>query len=220
MRAYRRIFALTAGIAATLVVPSAAAPPSASAWEIGPVIRGRNYTIGMPLQPTPLRSGWFFDFPNPTAAAGHVHYLTYPHGSLQGKRRIILRYRIDAARGVRFVPQEDQNLPATLSLFFQRRGDNWSGGGLFGRYSTYRWYSPHEKMKTIAVGNYEMAINLDDPDWIGVNGELASTKPERFADAKWKAERVGFVLGSQRARGHGVFSTGPARFTLLDFRVE
>ena len=44
--------------------------------------------------------------------------------------------------------------------------------------------------------------------------------PRDFRAALAGAERVGFVFGSESGRGHGVYATGPARFTLLDFRVE
>ena len=76
--------------AVPMALSLAAATPPAQAWEIGPVIRGRNYSVGMPLSPTPARVGWYFDFPNPTANAGHAHYLTFRHGSLAGKRRIVM----------------------------------------------------------------------------------------------------------------------------------
>jgi hypothetical protein len=195
-----------------------AAPPPADLWEIGPIIRGRNYSVGMPEQPTPVKGGgWSFQFPYPTVDAGHVHYLTFPHGSLQGKTRIVMRYRIDAARGVRFVPREYPDQAATISLFFQRYRDSWTARG---RYAEYRWYSPDAKMGPVAPGTHEIAIRLDDPEWIPVMGGTAAGKPAQFAAAIDNADRVGFVMGSKSTRGHGVFATGPAKFTLLDYRVE
>ena len=92
--------ALLACLAAALPAVTAAAQ-SAGAWEIGPTVRGRNMSVGMPAAPTPQRSGWSFDFPNPHPRAGHVHYVTAPTGPLDGKSRIVVRFRIDAAPGVR-----------------------------------------------------------------------------------------------------------------------
>src|SRR5690606_6063587 len=46
-------------LAATgMTLPALGAPPAAAAWEIGPVIKGRNYSHKMPLHPTPVREGF------------------------------------------------------------------------------------------------------------------------------------------------------------------
>ena len=114
--------------AAALATPVLAALPPAGAWEIGPSIRGRNYSVGMPTQPAPARGGGVaFDFP--IAGRGQVDAMITDVGPLAGARQITMRYRIDAARGTRFVPFERPNEPATVSLYFQRRGDNWSARG-------------------------------------------------------------------------------------------
>ena len=184
----------------------------AAMWEIGPMIRGRNYSRGMPLAPTPARDGWSFDFS--TSPAAHVHYVTFPHGSLAGKRRIVMRYRIDAARGVRFIQQEAPGAgPASLSLYFQRAGDSWNARGPF---ATYRWYAG---TRPLAPGTYELAVPLDGR-WQSVTSGTAAQLPGAFADALAGAERVGFTFGGSNGLGHGVYATGPARFTLLSFRVE
>src|SRR5687767_1791399 len=73
-----------------------------SAWVIGPIIRGQSRSRGMPLHPSPGPGrGWHIDFPQ---APGSVHYVTFRHGSLAGKSRIVMRYRVEAAPGVRIVP--------------------------------------------------------------------------------------------------------------------
>lgn len=195
---------------------SAQLTPPAQAWEIGPVIRGKNYSVGMPLTPRPMRNGWSFDFPNPDVEAGHVHYVTFRNGSLAGKSTIVMRYRIEARRGVRFVPQEQPAMPAKLSLYFQRRGDTWTAKG---RYQYYRWYSPDQSVRLVAPGEYEVKVSLDDPNWIPVMGGTAGGNPQAFLDAKRNAETVGIVFGSDAARGHGVYATGPARFTLQSFQI-
>lgn len=213
MRVFLFFTAILTGAAALL-----AAPPPAAEWEIGPLIRGKNYSVGMPEQPTPQKGGgWSFDFPQPTAEAGHVHYLTYVHGPLTGKQRITMRYRIDAKPTVRFVPQEFPDQPATLSLFFQRAGDSWRARG---RHVHYRWYAPAAKLMPLSAGTHQITIRLDDPDWISVFAGRAGDNGPQMLAAIDNAERVGFVMGSAGARGHGVFATGPAKFTLLDFRIE
>lgn len=206
--------AATAGLA---LAPSVAAQP-ANEWEIGPVTRGSNKSIGMPPRPAPLGQGWFFEFPYPSEAAGHVHYVTFPHGSLAGKSRITVRYRVEAAPGVRFVARDTPALPATVSLYFQRRGDSWSGRG---RYAFYRWFAPPGGVRQIAPGVQEMTVSLQDPRWLSVSGgRNAGAHPRQFSEAIDQAGRVGLLFGSSARRGHGVFATGPARFTLLSFRVS
>src|SRR4051812_31388127 len=98
---------------------------SASAWEIGPIIRGRNYSQGVPLHPSQRANGaWSIDLP---PAPGSIHYVTFPYGTLSGKHRIVMRYRIEAAPGVRILPATAPQLPSIITLYFQRAGDNWTG---------------------------------------------------------------------------------------------
>ncbi len=199
-------------VSATMLQPQASDP---LAWEIGPVYGRRNFSVGMPPHPSPGRRGWYFDFPYPDVRAGHVHALTFNHGPLTGKRRIELRYRIDAARGVRFVPQEHPELPGIVSLYFQRRGDPGTGRG---RYETYRFWSPHHAVLDLSPGEHVLSVSLSD-EWISVNGRPVSATPYEYREALANAQRVGFVLGSRLARGHGVYTTGPARLTVISFRV-
>lgn len=200
-----------------LVSAAGAAVPEAGDWEIGPIIRGQNYSVNMPLRPAPTPEGWQFRFPAPDAAAGHVHYVTFDPGSLRGKSRITLRYRVDGARGVRFVPQEFPDRPATVSLFLQRRGDSWTARGA---YEHFRWYAPIHAVQEIEPGVHEMSVRLDDPRWTSVQGKQAAGNRAAFDQALANIERAGLVFGSQGGRGHGVFATAPARFTLLDFTIE
>lgn len=202
---------------ACLTAAGAVAAPYAGEWEIGPVIRGKNYSVNMPPSPSPTRTGWTFDFPVGSAAAGHVHYVTFRPGSLAGKTRIVVRYRIDAAAGTQFVPQANPNLAGTVSLYVQRSGDNWTARG---SYRYYRWYAPSASVRELAPGVGEISVALDDPQWISVLGQPAADNPHAMMEALADIERVGLVFGSSNARGHGVFATQPAKFTLTSFRVE
>lgn len=210
---------LGAALATATIGPAApvSAYQSAGTWQIGPIIRMRNHSVGMPLRPTPSGRGWVFDFPYPDAGAGHVHYVTIGRGSFARASGITMRYRVEAAPRVRFVPQEARAEPATVSLFLQRRGDSWSGRG---RYEFYRWYAPPSTVRQIAPGDYVVNVRFDDPDWVSVNGRTPDVAPEAFRDALADAGSVGIVFGSAGARGHGVFATGPARFRLVSFEVR
>lgn len=194
---------------------SATAQPTPM-WEIGPTISGRNYSVGMPATPTPAERGWYFDFPYPSAAAGHVNYVTAPTGPLIGKSKIVMRYRIDAAPGVRIVARHNPQRTATLTPYFQRRDDNWSGRGPF---EHYRWYTRDAYRIPLVPGEHQVAVPLDAGNWKSVMSDTGVTAPIQFRDALHNAGRVGFVLGGAGGAGHGVYSTGPARFTLISFEV-
>lgn len=191
-----------------------AAQTEQSEWHIGPIIRGKNYSYRMPATMRPVREGASFDFPFPTPRDGHVHYVTTESGSLASARRIVMRYRIDAAPGTRFIPEEDPERPATLSLYFQRAGDSWTM-----RTPRHRWYAPSEYVVPLTPGTHTVSIDLDE-NWLAMNYENAWDQPGSYQSALARADRIGFVFGSPVLRGHGVYATGPARFTLLDFRVE
>jgi hypothetical protein len=185
-----------------------------SAWTIGPVVRGRNYSRGMPAQPSPSRSGGF-EFALPQAP-GSVHAVTFPHGSLAGKRRIVMRYRVEAAPGVQIVPRTAPNLPSMITLYFQRGGDDWSGVGPF---EAYRWYATFATQSPIRAGEHVLVAPLNG-NWTAVQRSNARTNPAAFRAALAGAEQVGFVLGGGDGFGHGVRATGPARLIVTDFRIE
>jgi hypothetical protein len=193
-------------------------PMVASSWEIGPIIQGQNYSVKMPLRPTAIPGGgWYFDIPSPSAAAGHVHYVTFNHGSLTGKTRIVLRYRLEMAEGVQIVPAKEQpgTFPSILTLYFQRRNDNWSGTGTF---EAYRWWATSASVMPLTAGEHEISVPLD-AGWTAVGSSSASTNPKGFRDAVRDAERVGFTFGGGDGYGHGVYATGRARFVVTSFQV-
>jgi len=193
---------------------AAAAPPPASAWTVGPITKKGNSSRGVPLHPIagPGRS-WHIDLPGP---GGSVNYVTFRHGSLAGKRRIVMRYRVEAARGVQIVPRTAPNLPSMITLYFQRRGDNWSGRGPF---EAYRWYATFASQSPISAGDHEMVVPLTG-NWTAVERSSARSSSAAFQAALADAEQVGFVLGGGDGYGHGIFATGPARLVVMDFRVE
>ena len=206
---------LLAGLLAATALPVAvAALPPAAAWEIGPWVRGRNYSVGMPSQPAEAPGGGLtFQFPQ---RGGEIDALTTAVGPLAGAREITVRYRIDAARGTRFVPAETPDQTATVSLYFQRRGDNWSARG---RYGSYRWYVPDSAVVPLGPGVHTMTVRLDEP-WGNVNSVTNTLDPDGYAAALTNTARIGLAFGSAGLRSHGVYATGPARFTLLGFDVR
>lgn len=192
----------------------AAVPSDPAAWTIGPIIRGRNYSQGVPLHPIPRRGGgWHIDLPQ---APGSVHYVTFRHGPLAGKSRIVLRYRLEIEPGARLLAASDGRSGSMITLYFQRSGDNWSGRG---RFETYRWYATFATQAPIEPGSHEMVAPLSGP-WTAVETSSARTSPAAFRAALAATDQVGFVLGGGDGYGHGVFATGRARLVVTDFRVE
>ena len=215
-----RLFVLTALCLAA--APSALAraqhidPAShmdANRWLIGPIIDGVDYSRGTPLHPSagPGHS-WHIDLPQPP---GSIHYVTFRHGSLAGKRRIVMRYRLEAAPGVRVEARTAPGTPGIITPYFQQAGDDWSGEGIF---EAYRWYATFAT-QTITPGEHEMVAPLSGK-WTAVETSSAATNPGGFAAAVANADQVGFVLGGGDGYGHGVYATGPARLVVLDFRIE
>jgi hypothetical protein len=202
------------GDKASASADSAAGASNPAAWTVGPIIRGRNYSKGVALHPFPRRGGgWQIELPQ---APGSVHYVTFRHGPLSGKRRIVMRYRIEADPGVRFVAASDGKSAAMITLYFQRAGDNWSGRG---RFESYRWYATFATQTPLAPGDHLMAAPLDGR-WTAVETTTAPSNPAAFRAAIAAADQVGFVLGGGDGYGHGIFATGPARLIVTDFRVE
>ena len=189
--------------------------PPAALWEIGPLVRGRNYSVGMPAQPRQERDGSLsIEFPR--AGIGQVDALTTSVGPLAGARQITMRYRVDAARGTRFVADETPDQPATVSLYFQRSGDTWSGKG---RYASYRWYAPSRAVIPLSPGQHTVTIGFDEV-WTNVNGQPNQTNAAGYSDALENTATVGIAFGSAMRRSHGVYTTGPAKFTLLSLDIE
>lgn len=161
-------------------------PPSG--WLIGPVINGTNYSKDCPRSFT----GSFQIGPC------EPHYVTRATAPLTGKT-IRLRYRLEGnVEGLKCNP-------ATISLHFQRKGDDWSGKGAK---EAYRWWSATQPLQQ---GEHELVAGK----WTAVQGSNSDDQAEAFRDALANAERVGFTFGDCTGLGHGV--KGQARFTVLEF---
>lgn len=209
MKKFVALFALFTAISAPIVY--AAAQP-ADAWRIGPVIRGKNYSVGIGGTLRDGPQGPWFQFP--TEGRGHIHYVTLNTGPIEGARQITVRYRIDADRGTRFVAQEDRS-PGRFGLVLHRSGDTWTAKG---RYEAYRFYTP--TTLDLSPGVHSFTARLDDPRWIGVLRSTAGNNPQAFAGMLADTQGLSLTFGGSSGRGHGVYSTAPAKFTLLDFRID
>lgn len=184
----------------------------ASAWELGPIIDGKNYSHG--LRPSPNADGtWSIVLP---VGQDGVHYVTTSR-SLAGATSIKMRYRVDAAAGARIVASTSPTAPGIIALYFQRCGDNWSGDGKF---ESYRWWATFAAQSPIEPGVHEIAAPLE-ANWTAVMTSSRASNPTGFRDAVANTCRVGFTLGGGTGYGHGVFAAGgPVSIVVEDFRVE
>ncbi len=202
---------------ATLLAPiiATAATPPASQWTFGPVIRGKTSSPGMPTQPSQDTRG-VVTFDMPRGGRAELDAMTTPISSLDGARSITMRYRIDAAPGVSFRATDLVNEPASVSLYFQRAGDTWTGRG---RYASFRWYVPVRGVMPLTRGEHTVTVRFDE-QWTNVYGQPNTTRPEEYRAALANASVIGLAFGSSSARSHGIVVTGAARFTLLDLEIR
>lgn len=171
-----------------------------SAWTIGPIIGGQSYSPGMPLHPTMMNGGFYFDFPQ----SDGVHYVTRPV-SEPGRSVMTAAFDIDGSG--QFVATQG-TAPAAIRLFLQRRGDTWSDAG---GYEHFRWWSVP---LTLAIGSgFTLSAALTPDQW--TNG-IGQHNVDGFMTALGDLESVGVTFGGEFA-GHGVYVVGSARFTMRSF---
>lgn len=158
-------------------------------WLIGPFIRGRRVSKGLPWRPDKTATGWRID-------GGEPHYVTKDCKGLSGS--IMVRYRASGWSAV-------EGGEARLTLHFQA-GDDW-------RSETARWYS----IELFPLdGSHRVTVPLSGDYWKAVQGQTGLTAPQAFDAAKRNATRVGLCFGAKGGRGHG---TRGGTFELLEFEV-
>ena len=193
--------------------PAASNSVDPQGWELGPIYDGVNVSWGANLYPFE-GSGWCIDIP--LIGAGSVHYVTRPTVSLEGKTKVTLVCEMVMADGVKLCPVKSPDSPSLLTLYFQRKGDKWSGADEFER---YRWFASFATQADLTAGEYTIEALFDD-NWTAVMSSSRANQPGAFADALANASRIGFVLGGGDGLGHGVSATGDAKLIIKSFEVE
>lgn len=170
---------------------------------------------GMPREPSAIGAGFWFDFPvgPEQQGAASVHYVVRSGMSLGGQIRVT--FRVDVSGAPRFQyrlhPDNTCGGEANVSLYMQRRGDDWSGQGAMG---SYRWYS--KQALTLKDGEQTLIVPLEVTQWINVWGQ--STDATNFVGTVVDAMAVGLTFGGGCFKGHGVnINQGSARFMLTEF---
>jgi hypothetical protein len=195
-----------------------------SNWFIGPRLRGfndgrtikeENRSPGMDEHPLPNPGGGFFmDLPVGWEK-GHANYVTFCHGPLTNKQRIIIRGRLELSDGAKLI-NDTGGEGGWLTPYFQRRDDNWTANG---EYETYRWWASFAATR-LENGDFEIVADLNDPNWTATQVSRSGYDNPDFDKAKDNAACVGFTLGGGTGYGHGVAATGPARLIVTEFVVE
>ena len=175
-----------------------------SAWEIGPVIDGKNYSLGLPLRPTTFADGWGFAI-SPTA---EPHYIT-KRATLAGKTVMRMRYRVEGD-GTIYGKGCALSSPSAVTLYFQKANDDWRTDG-------NRWWATFASVPLSRAGEYSIEAPLDGA-WTSVY-KLTADAPE-FAVAKRNADRVGFTFANCEGYGHGARATAPMQFIVTSFEVR
>jgi hypothetical protein len=184
-------------------VPSPTPGPNESGWIIGPIVHGKNYSVGMPARPVADGVGWYFDFPAP---GGQVDYvLNFSPPSLVGAKALVMTYRVE---GSGIVPVDHLG-SARVCLGIQRRGDDWSG-------KAYRWYS--QSRPVLTAGEFTLSVPLNSQAMNDVQGKTGDAAA--FDATIRDLDDVFVAFGSDGPAGHGVYATAPARFILVALTVE
>lgn len=203
---------ISVGAASLLLTGNGGASPvnqaPVRAWEIGPMIGGRNYSRG-PTRPSLSAAGLSVAI-GPDA---EPHYVSFRHGSLQGKRRIRMRFRVEGPSGaIIYGAKCPTGTPSGVTLFFQRGDDDWAsdGGRWWATFATVSLAGPKRETEIIAPLN---------ANWSSVLSMTAANHPAEFAAAKAATGRVGFTFANCEGFGHGARATMPVRLVVTRFEI-
>jgi hypothetical protein len=210
----RREALRTAPVAGKRTYPGGTLDPQA--WVV-PRLKGFGaggiVSAGMPEHPSLAYPGIYIDLPQP---GQDLDALAFNPGPLTGKSRVRMKYRIEADPGVEFkaVSKMGPNpWTARITMFLQREGDDWSGAG---EHADDRWYATFSAVP-MEVGERELVVPFDGP-WTSLTPDAT---PATFADALAHCHLLGPVFGgNEDSYGHGMFATGRARLTILEFVIE
>lgn len=145
----------------------------------------------------------------PQCSAGHVDYVYENSNPIAVGRTIAMSYAI-AGSGTLSAPGDSP--PATLHLFLQRAGDDYTGQGAA---EFYRLWSA---WTALANGSFAVSQVLSPALWTGVFGRNPTAA--QFSDTLGHLAHIGWTFGGHDFAGHGICSTGPKTFALTGYAVR
>lgn len=179
-------------------------------WIIGPIVNGKNYSERMPLRPTATATGWKVAMP----VGSQIDAIDRDTGPLPLGGTVSFMLRTINPNGARIVPFETPEGGATVALYFQRKGDNWTAGG---KYETYRWYcSPTVDL----MQGGGLSVRLVPEEWGAIMSTQGKDNPDAFKAALANASRIGLTFGGPGGRSHGVIADKPVEFELVSFEIK
>lgn len=182
----------------------------AHGWIIGPIVHGTNYSKGLPLRPHETDDGWEFELDVGQEADG----VTRDCNGLAGVKAIRFGLTVSDNPNAKLYPSEFPDRQAGITVFFQRRGDNFSGRG---KYETYRWYSKSFPIKP--GGFVDVDVPLEPAAWKAVGSTHGTDAPDLFKLAVENAGRIGIGFGSPGGRMHGICTTAPVEIEMFAWEL-
>jgi hypothetical protein len=158
------------------------------------------------------QDGFTFAFPNQDGA----HYLvTAVSGSMRGT--LVAQYTLREISGAQEVWEWNRannscDYGAHAGLYFQKRGDDFSGSNPSGRFFQKNW------TRLEGLGTFDVVVPLQADNWVNVNGlSDASGMAATLADL----QTVGITFGGGCFAGHGLWtSTGTVLFTMNSYKLQ
>ncbi len=185
--------------------------PTAADWQIGPIVGGKNVSVGMPLRPRQGPDSFYFD----VLPGAQVDYVTFKHPPLNAYSKITATFAVEPlAEGARLVWADcpTQGVPGVY-LFFQRKYDRWD-------IPDYRWWSV-ARHRIVAPVEFTIEAPLVFEGWKPLNVLKDTDMRPLFDLAKGHSSRVGFTFANCDSKGHGATALGGAvRFHIKKFVIE
>jgi len=171
------------------------------------------YSARMPPHPSADDDGaWSFQFPS-SETGGHVNYVQTPFDATKTPQSVTITFRVESDEPQYAVVDLDDNLPATVRLFFEQQNDDLSdpNGRWWAYASVYDLGSQDGQTLTFTVP-------FTSDQWSNVDGQFNA---EAFSAALQNIGWVGMTFGGQKFAGHGVaISSGSAKYVLIAYGVN
>jgi hypothetical protein len=177
---------------------------------------------GLSPVPNPIDGSPQYEEPD-----GHFHYCTTNTPIPPGAKGMDVTFRIEAAETAEVRPRTGPSLPSMISLYTQRRGEDFSGTG---EKVYFRWFTEptliwQEGHGWHNRGEFTISVPFDVDHWFEEDSENAGipNDPARrrqfFAAMLSDCQLIGFVCGGGDGKGHGIFAhNGPVRLVLVSRR--
>ncbi len=181
------------------------------------------YSPGVVLGPPPGTPAFVIPEGPEADGAPSIHYLTRPTFGAIGPSNLSATYEFSTTGSpilqFRLRPNNTcDGPPASVSLYFQRRGDDMSGSGEF---EHYRWFSSAGAV--LKEPSDVLEVPLAPAAWISVMGKTGNLAPVQFAAALANVQSIGMTFGGGCFKGHGVNvkpGSGTALFALRKFELK